>query len=476
MSEVNGRDFRLVRTVSDVLPLYEGAGEANVRCGAELELCFFDPVTLRPMNSAQNEQLRALAPFDVHQEPGADTLEVLSAPQTLDDGRRVLAEIGEKAAFLTGTARSLGLKRCYFEFLPHVRPETLLADVVAAPRYQAFFVPVRPDMADIAAYFVQSKSAQISVSYSDLDHMLANVRRLYCLAPFLFMLCDNSPPFMNGDPAPVNHLPGMALRSALGNRGGIPPYLFTAATGEDYVRAHIEHVLRGPMFAYYDCNGSLVRLPDGQFTSFESLRFEGLNTAANYFLAESTLWPDVKIAALRDDSGNVNGHRFEARMFGSGSHQTATALAIVGGLACLPAFAGSVERLLKEYGFACDQPAATRGLLGDSYHAARMHGGRFFDVPFGLGRMRDFAERFGDILEDAYSAHPLGEAIAPALRICRTGRNDAAASRRHFRDLPSVLDFLANSPEEALAMGSCADVLLSDVEASRWKVPGKAAN
>ncbi len=55
------------------------------------------------------------------------------------------------------------------------------------------------------------------------------------------MITDNAAPFNEGQS--ITGHAGMHHRAALGDRGGIPPYLYTAQTGEDYIDAHINHVI-----------------------------------------------------------------------------------------------------------------------------------------------------------------------------------------------------------------------------------------
>ena len=59
-------------------------------------------------------------------------------------------------------------------------------------RYQIMYAPYREDMTKCVQYFAVCKSNQVSVSHSDPDHLLKNLRRLYMLAPFLFMATENS--------------------------------------------------------------------------------------------------------------------------------------------------------------------------------------------------------------------------------------------------------------------------------------------
>jgi hypothetical protein len=196
--------------------------------------------------------------------------------------------------------------------------------------------------------------------------------------------------------------------------------------------------MNNPLFVYYDQEGKLQRLPSGTWTSFNQLRDKGLNTVTNYFFAESILWPDVKVAALKNDKGEVYNHRFEARMLGVGMHQHQTALLIVAGLAFRPDFELATDLLLKSYGFDKNDPDQSKIYLDQAYKDAREHNGRFMNIPFGTGNMRDFATQFADILERTYMAESFDDELEPILSICRTGCTDAKVNRLLFPTIEEI--------------------------------------
>lgn len=446
MSEVNAADLRIINSSDDIAEIYMGAGHRDSKAGVEVELAFFDPATpdLATMTVEQNHKVRAIASTTsgedfVHNEPTADMLEAGSTACEHGCLRMVIDNLDQRLACLTDSAAELGLKRSWFQHLPEKSAAKLLENLMDVPRYQAFFGPPREDMRDVAAYFSVCKSTQVSVSYTDPDHLLSNVRRLYMLAPFLFMVSDNTAPFNEGQPF-TGHA-GMHHRASLGGRGGVPPYVFTAKTGEDYLLAHIDAVMNNPLFVHYDADGHLIRLPSGTWTSFNELKAQGLNTATNYFFAESILWPDVKIAALKDDAGQVNGHRYEARMFGVGLHQHRTMLLVTAALAYDSVFADSVDTLLKNHGFNQRRPETLKEPLSRAYAAARLHNGLFLDIPYGSGQMSEFAAKFADLLEASPELSGFEKEAEPLLSICRTGMTDSKVNARLFPTLESALDF-----------------------------------
>ena len=459
MSEVNAADQRIINGIDDVIGQYAGAGAAS-KIGIEVELAFFDPDNMNQMSVCQNRVAKNAAldalPGDwVRNEPTSETLEVNSFAVAPDNLTAAMDDTNKKIAILSDKAAGIGLKRSYFQELPEKTAEQLLQSIVDVERYQAFFEPPRADMAGIAAYFSICKSNQVSVSYRDPDHMLENIRRLYYLAPFLFLLTDNSASFAEGQK--VKYHPGMHYRSFLEGRGGVPPYVFTAKTGEEYIRAHIRHVMNNPLFAYYNEDGEIKQIPSGEWKTVEGLKDEGLNIASNYHLAESVLWPDVKIAALKDAQGEVINHRYEVRMLGVGMHQHQSAFLITAALAFNPECAQSMDRLLAEYGFDNNDLGETQKHLASAYAAARNHNFKFFDIAYGTGRMADFAKSFASIMEDTWQGQGFDEQLTPLLTICRTGYTDAKVNALLFDTLDKVTDFQKSyDPALMVNPNSCA--------------------
>ena len=110
-------------------------------------------------------------------------------------------------------------------------------------------------------------------------------------------------------------------------------------------------------------NVHLIHLYFKPILIFKELKEKGLHTATNYYFSESILWPDVKIAALKDAKEKVINHRYEARMIGVGMHQHQTAAILIAALAFDPTFARGVDRLLAEYGFNLTKPESLKDPL-----------------------------------------------------------------------------------------------------------------
>ncbi|MBI1300565.1 MAG: hypothetical protein GC137_02805 [Alphaproteobacteria bacterium] len=454
MSTVNASDSTKVETSDDVFPMYDGVGE-NAKAGIEVELAYFDPEdpNLKPMTLAQNrilrnsarEKLKDLPPW-LNLEATTDVLEVASIARGYENAKEVLDDTNLKIRTLTEKATEIGLKRSYFQELPDKTADDLLASITDVDRYQAFFNPYRADNIDLVRYFSVCKSNQVSVSYSDYDHLLKNVRRLYVLAPFLYLLTDNSSAFIEGKTFSGHigmHFRHYGLRE--NKRGNVVPYIFTAKTGEEFIANHIEHVMTCPMFVYFGEEGQLIKIPTGDWsTNFRTLKERGLNTASNYYLAQSTIWPDVKIATLKDSEGNVTGHRYEARMLGVGIHQHQTSFIIVSGLAFHPTFGDEVDALLCKYGFDVETLEDLYPQVSRAYQAARQHNGEFFNIPYGKGKMAEFAKEFAKLIERVGADMDLIEETEPMIKIMETGCTDGKVNRLIAPTLEDVIAFQRN--------------------------------
>ncbi len=446
MSEVNSNDLTEIKRAEDIFDLYAGSGD-QAKSGIEVELAFFDPKDdkLAVMSLCQNRVLKNCAAAVIsdddwlHNEPTSELLEVASKADSFDNAKKVLDDANRKIKILCDKAEGLGLKRSYFQELPERSAEDLLSRIVDVERYKVMYAPYREDMKKCVEYFAVCKSNQVSVSPYNMDHMLENVRRLYILAPFLFLLTDNSAAFTGG--IKYKGHAGMQMRhdGLLEGRGGVMPYAFSAQSGEEFISNHIDHVFNNPLFMYYDLEGRLNRVPSGDWSvTFNSLKKRGLNISSNYYLAQSLLWPDIKIAALKRDDGAVYGHRYEARMFGVGIHQHQTAFIITTMLAFHEEFASSVDLLLEEYGFSSSQQCYE--LVMSSYKAARKHNGKFFNIAYGNRKMADFAKNFADLLEKVIDETPFEKQAQPLLNICRTGCTDAKVNRALYPDMSAILN------------------------------------
>ena len=106
-----------------------------------------------------------------------------------------------------------------------------------------------------AHYPVYSVGEQYTHGVSNIDELLETKRVLYAIAPLIYNIFDNSPPFIGGQ-RPVVH-PVIDLRLRLGRAGLIDAAVFEAEDGKDYAeRKNQNHGLSGPV-------AKLRHQPDG---------------------------------------------------------------------------------------------------------------------------------------------------------------------------------------------------------------------
>lgn len=447
MTDVNANDLRQINDASDIYDLYVGQG-SQAKSGIEIEIPFYNPKapSLAVMTKGQNRVVKnsamAAIPEDdwLHYEVTSEVLEVAGNAYDFAHMKEAFKDINTKIHTLMDKADEYGLKRSYFQELPEHNMDDLITRLLGFDRYKALFSPYREDMKKLVRHFMINRSTQVSISHRDPEHLLKNIRRIYMLAPFLFLATDNGSGFLDGRPF-SGHL-GMYLRyhGFPEGRGGVLPYVFKVKSGEELITQHINLVMNNPLPIYYNAEGNLVQVPSGDWSvTFNSLRKQGLNTSSNYYLSESLVWPEVKIAALRDSEGEVFGHRYEARMFGAGIHQHQSAYMIVNALAFHEKFGNAVDELLKRYGFDDDHLEMTALRLEQAYSVARNHGERFFDIPYGTGTMAAFAKEFADLFEDMADDIGMSDEAHPLLTICRTGYTDTKVNRTLFPSIGSAL-------------------------------------
>ena len=132
-------------------------------------------------------------------------------------------------------------------------------------------------------------------------------------------------------------------------------------------------------------------------------------------------------------------------MFGVGNHQPQTAYLITAALAYDLEFAIGVDELLKAYGMDQKQNLThTYNSVKEAYVAAENHNGAFFDIPYGTGRMNEFAKSFANLLEEIAERHDMIDELMPAITICRSGCTDSKVNRFLLGTYENVLAFQKN--------------------------------
>lgn len=462
-----------VHTPDDVRPYYAGMDDnprmpgAVPKIGVEIEHTLYNPADLSLPNSVKSEAMVARGAADglpVHHEPTAACLEIVTDPFPVIELYNLLEQMEARNTYLMKMAADHGFTISPFGHMPHLRAED--HQVVNKERFQTFFAPPRGDMDALYRSFFDCMDIQVSASYHDDDHLLRIIRMALALEPLSFLSTDSNAGFYEGQP--LRYSLRIALKAQRGINGGHPDFYFTAKTGAEFIEEHLNFTLNRPyMFAYFDFEHRLRKLPEGQYVAFNDL--ERLNLGprdlVNFRQAESESWRLAgNIAMIDDPQGQLIGHRAELASFQTGlMHQRASAALMANLIAFDEGFYDQTAALLRAYGIDLDDLAGCRDILTGNFKAAVYHENKFSEVPFGTGTLGAFARSLADIVEGRYTATPFELYIAPLLHIWRSGRPDWLVYREKFETLADVKAYLTSFPHcaadnpDLLSAQSCAD-------------------
>ncbi len=165
-----------------------------------------------------------------------------------------------------------------------------------------------------------STSTQINLSYRNAQDAYEIITLGNLLSPVIYALFSNTTGFVEGKGScDIPRADFWLQHNKFAPRGGIPEKILDAMflpdNPEQIIRNWIEYVRSVPMVYYYDENGT-ARFDISP--TFNDLEKQGLGTKANYALAESLVWPDVKL---------IGGQRIELRGADTGPWQP-TGLAV----------------------------------------------------------------------------------------------------------------------------------------------------
>ncbi len=440
------------------------------RIGMEIEHNFYKNSDQSPIDQKTNVAILEAAGrqgVPVHQEPSAVTMEILSDPFAPDNAQSLIDQMERRFTTLVKTARDEGAALSPFAHLPHIKPGD--HPLIDNQRYRAFWVPPRTDMVDAAHSFLDP-SIQVSVSYDNCDQLLNIVRMSIALEPFLTLTTDASVGFFEGQS--IDYCPRMAILNRRGRNGGIPEFYYTAKSGEELIEAHINYILHNKhVFVCYNHDGDLVKLPAGEWPSFLELEKLGYGPCnfLNYRQAQSENWRrTTNIAELRDDSGNIYGHRAEiSSLFCTGpQHQRVSAVLLTWLMAYSGDFYSKTGELLKDFGIDLEAMDECREQLDANYNNCYKHKNRYHDLSFGNKTLKDFALPFADIVEESLNGSGIEDHAKPLLHILREGRPDWLVNRECFTTLEDVKNHMREFPErvqahpELISADSCADFAL----------------
>lgn len=474
-------DDRPVHTSQDVRALYVGTDDNPhldaPRIGIEIEQTLYHPDTLELVDKTLSAKLTEQGKSDgipVHHEPSSTSLEVVTDAFTPDDLQSLLDQIEDRFSYFRNIITREGLCFSPFGHLPHVFSSD--HDVVDKERFQTFFNPPRADMQEVFQFFANAMNIQVSVSYRNPDHLLRIVRLAVALEPILFSATDSNCGFFENEA--IDYSLPLYLNTQKGINGGIPDFYYSARNGQEFLDSHIDFTLNHPhIFAYFDFNGKLKKLPEGQWVAFSDLeRLDlGPQTLVNYRQSQSESWRRAaNIAAITNADGQVIGHRAELASFQTGlMHQRFTAPFLTNLFAFDECFQSETEVLLKDVGIDVTNLSACRDVLESNFQEACYHQNRFHELPFGSGTIKDFVLPFADLIESSYQNTPFKAFVKPIIHIFRSGRPDWLVYREHFRTLEVVKaylkefpDFVAEAEEDSSLLSAlhCADDLTKTLQ------------
>jgi hypothetical protein len=447
MTDVQKTNRTKISSIADALPLYAPPpAEYTGKMGVEVEMALIRPGKGKPAVPSALE-MQALQGklksqgFDAQLEP-AGVIEYASPAYAAGDTAPLLKKLKADIAIFGKAAADAGLSRVPFSIVPTTTKEEALGNMVSRERLQVSLKAMQEIFDENTLRLpMLTSSVQTSFSPKDAEEMFRMTYRAYALTPLLMAACNSFSGYIVNEEERQDCLPRGKYYLGYGDAGGISPAFLNASDGAEFIRNHIEAVFNVPMHFAYDLDGGLIPASKENPITFENLVRQGLNTQSNYELAESFLYNDVKICNLRDETGAVIGKRMEVRGADSGFDQPVMAALLAVTLIPPGPAAEAFDALLKDYGFTGD-PKADAALFTASRAAAVDHGGKFMDVPFGTGRLRDFAQDVASIIAAECAGKVSGPDMARLTDVLMTGNCDGRLFAEKFGSLAEVSAFL----------------------------------
>ncbi len=451
MTEVRKDDTTLIHSPADILDLYQGNGLTPPRqtIGMETEISLYardakgqlrgataaECATLVELLKAEGypAQLEMASALE-YASPAFRVIELARLNTTVQDGWERFTRAVAAAGLSVGTAQ-----------LPFATLDSARENLVDRERARGLVEGMaRFKHPSFLKVTLLCTSTQVSVSYADSADLYNVLATGYALSPVIFALFANHPAFIEGGRDARKEHPRAAWYGDFGAVGGIPDSFLQAKDGDNFIRRHAEQVFNNDMLFYYDATGEVV-WPEHPLP-FRDLAALGLNTRSNFDLAESFLYHDLKVCNIRDEDGIATGKRVEFRGFDSGELGALTAPGFICLLLRDPEAAAQLQGLLQTYGMTpdCDDFAAN---LVASRQAVAHHGGKFLDVPYGRGNLKDFCAELAEILYRAAALTPgaLTSSMHQLISIARHGITQAQIEALNTPDYPTACKRLQGS-------------------------------
>lgn len=251
-------------------------------------------------------------------------LEAAGAPIPADELTCSLQLISRAQTTIINAAKSVGLSGFNAAFPGSISIKDCAENMVARERLTAEWEKFSLDGTDSPGLRTMglATSAQVSIGYRDPQEAGEIIKLGNLLAPAFYAAFANSTGYVEGQRSDllIPRADWWMQHNRTAPRAGIPISILKqmfARNGENsLLDTWINHVQQVPMVYYWDEQGA-PRFDTSP--TFKQLLNRGLGTQQNFALAESLLWPDVKV---------IGGQRIELRAADSGFTQPA-ALAVL---------------------------------------------------------------------------------------------------------------------------------------------------
>lgn len=442
MTDVNGTKKNLINTIADALPLYAPPPVGFYgKVGLEVEMALYKTGLDKPVIPPATTMLKLQSDlkakgYDAQLE-AAGVLEYASSAVDVGNVASLLPQIKLELADFENAAKAEGYSRAPYCIMPTTTLSDAFNNMVTRERLVTAISAMKETFPDVSMNVpMLTTGVQTSFSPKDQDEMFRMVGRAYALTPLLIAAMNSASGFVRNEPERNDIHFRAKYYESYGSAGGIAESFLNATNGAELVQNHIAAVFKTPMHFGYGEEG-LIQSTKNNVVTFEKLKEMGLNNQSNYELAETFIYNDVKICNLRDGDGNVMGKRIEVRAADSGLHQPISSLLLTTALIPDGKTADAFDALLKDYGFT-GVPRVDADLLKLSRQAAVEHHGKFMDVAFGTGRMRDFAADVAVLIASHYEGQGIARDTARLLDVLRNGNCDAQVFAKQTPTLQDV--------------------------------------
>ena len=449
MTDVKKDKLNLVQSEDQARALYAPPPAGfHGKVGLEVEMPLYRPGATKPdipppATMASMHKILKDAGYDAQLEP-AGVLEYASPPVDVRDVAKLVVQSKSDIATFEKVIGEHGYARAPFAILPTTTPQDALDNKVSRERLEASLAVLSevypPGLSNVP---LLTTGVQTSFSPKSDAEMFRMAYRGYALTSLIVASMNSSSGFAANDD---KRRDDVHLRTKYyedyGTAGGISAAFLKSETPEQFIRNHIHEVFDNPMFFAYRDDGSLLRSTKDNVLTFRKLVDQGMNTLTNYELAETFLYNDIKIANVRDSEGQVVGKRVEIRAADSGVHQPASTLLLTTALIPDGITAQKFDNLLKDYGFT-GNPKQDAAMLQSARKNAVEHNGRFMNVPFGNGSLRDFAADVAALVIAHYDRDRNVQAeVSKLAEVLLTGESDAKLNAAKYSKLADVTQHL----------------------------------